>query len=433
MPDADDGTRDCAAEKKEKKSDRRGNRPPRRRVRGSRRNSRRAHRHSARPCGGALVNRSRLVRTAVPLTAVVVAAGAGAWALRPAAPTAGSTGPLHLGADRVATASFRTFGGCPALLDYLRAQARPLVGPYGLPGASAPYRPMAAADAVAPGATASATRGDAPPNAGSTSDTGTNVQVAGVDEADVSKRSGDLVLTVAGSGNGLTVLRTSGDSMQVAGRLATDFHPDQLLVSGTAVLLVGTEPGGPLVRPHTAAGSGPSTPEILPAPTATPHTRIAEVDAADPAHPRLVRTLELDGSSAGLRLTGGLAQMALSAPPSRLPLVQPAPTADDPSGTAALAQARARNRAVVDGSSVEQWLPGYTLTSANGRSTSGSVVDCSRVGVPDRFSGLATLTLLTFDLRTQGLAQWDAAGVVASGTTLYATGKHTYVATTAWQ
>src|SRR3954452_17453828 len=292
---------------------------------------------------------------------------------------------------------------------------------------------MAAADAVAPGATASATRGDAPPNAGSTSDTGTNVQVAGVDEADVSKRSGDLVLTVAGSGNGLTVLRTSGDSMQVAGRLATDFHPDQLLVSGTTVLLVGTEPGGPLVRPHTAAGSGPSTPEILPAPTATPHTRIAEVDAADPAHPRLVRTLELDGSSAGVRLSDGLVQMALSAPPARLPLVQPAPTADDPSGTAALAQARARNRAVVDGSSVEQWLPGYTLTSANGRSTSGSVVDCSRVGVPDRFSGLGTLTLLTFDLRTQGLAHWDAAGVVATGSTLYATGDHTYVATTAWQ
>src|SRR6185312_12634295 len=162
-------------------------------------------------------------------------------------------------------------------------------------------------------------------------------------------------------------------------------------------------------------------------------TRVAEVDVADPAHPRLVRTLELDGTSAGARLSGGLMQLALSAPPTRLPLVQPQPSATDPSDPTAAQRAQTRNRAVVDGSTVDQWLPGYTLTPANGRSSSGSVVDCSRVGVPDRFSGLGTLTLLTFDLRTQGLARWDAAGVVASGTTLYATGDHAYVATTAWQ
>jgi Beta propeller domain len=385
------------------------------------------------------VNRSRLARTVVPLTAVVVVAGAGAWALRPAAaPAASSAGPLHLKADRVATAAYHTFDGCPALLDYLRAQARPLVGPYGLPGTSVPYGPIAFAEGAVPRAAAPAPAqapadaGHAPADAGSTSDTGTNVQVAGVDEADVSKRSGDLVLTVAGTRNGLTVLRTSAGSAQVAGRLATDFHPDQLLVSGTTVLLFGTEPGGPVVQPE-AGGSGRKAPTVLPAPSVTPRTQVAEVDVADPAHPRIVRTLTLDGTSAGARLSGGLVQLALSASPSRLPLVQPAPGANDPSGSAAMKQAQARNRAVVDSSPVEQWLPGYTLTAANGRSSSGSVVDCSRVGVPDRFSGLGTLTLLTFDLKTQGLARWDAAGVVASGTTLYATGAHTYVATTAWQ
>ncbi|HYJ74234.1 MAG TPA: beta-propeller domain-containing protein, partial [Kineosporiaceae bacterium] len=282
----------------------------------------------------------------------------------------------------------------------------------------------AAAGADAPAA--------APSNAGTTSDTGTNVQVAGVDEADVSKRSGDLLLTVAGKGDGLTVLRTSGGSAQVAGRLATTFHPDQLLVSGSTVLLLGTSPSGPIAQPETAS-PGRGAPDVLPIPIGTPRTRVAEVDVADPAHPRLVRTLELDGTSAGARLSGGLMQLALSAPPTRLPLVQPQPSATDPSDPTATQRAQTRNRAVVDGSTVDQWLPGYTLTPANGRSSSGSVVDCSRVGVPDRFSGLGTLTLLTFDLRTQGLARWDAAGVVASGTTLYATGDHAYVATTAWQ
>jgi hypothetical protein len=382
------------------------------------------------------VNRSRLVRTVVPLAAVVVAAGAGTWALRPDGAAAGaSTGPVHLGGNRVATAAYHTFDGCPALLDYLREQARPLVGPYGLPGASAPYEGMGAADGVAPRASAERAPSGAEPaptNAGTTSDTGTNVQVAGVDEADVSKRSGDLVLTVTGSGDGLTVLRTSGGSARVAGRLATDFHPDSLLVSGTTVLLLGTMPSGPVERPETA-DPGRAAPGIVPLPRSTSRTHVAEVDVADPAHPTLVRTLELDGTSAGARLSGGLLQLALSAPPVRLPLVQPDPARDDPSGSTATNRAQARNRAVVDASTVEQWLPGYTLTPANGPSSSGSVVDCSRVGVPDRFSGLGTLTLLTFDLRTQGLAHWDAAGVVATGSTLYATGDHAYVATTAWQ
>jgi hypothetical protein len=368
----------------------------------------------------------------------VLAAGAGTWALRPAAaPAAASTGPLHLGGDRVATAAYHTFDGCPALLDYLRTQARPLVGPYGLAGVPARYYgPMAAAEGAAPRAAAPGTGTDVPTDAGNTSDTGTNVQVAGVDEADVSKRSGDLVLTVAADRNGLTVLRTSAGSARVAGRLATDFHPDQLLVAGTTVLLFGSEPVTAAVRPDAdpdTATSGQTTPGIVDAPKLAARTQIAEVDVADPAHPRLVRTLALDGTSAGARLHDGLVQLALSAPPSRLPLVQPAPTAQDPSGSAALKQAQARNRAVVDGSSVEQWLPGYTVTPANGRPSSGSVVDCSRVGVPDRFSGLGTLTLLTFDLRAQGLAHWDAASVVANGTTLYATADHTYVATTTWQ
>ena len=207
----------------------------------------------------------------------------------------------------------------------------------------------------------------APADAGAVSGTGTNVQVAGVDEADVTKRSGDLVLTVAGDRNGLTVLRTSGSSAKVVGRLATDFHPDELLVNGSTVLLLGSA-GGPQVRPDASTPKR-VTSEVAPAPTLTPSTRIVEVDLADPAHPRLVRTLTLDGTSAGARLSGGVLRLALSAQPSRLPFVQPRPTANDPSGIRALKQAQTRNRAVVDGSTIEQWLPHYTLTPAGGAST----------------------------------------------------------------
>ncbi len=283
------------------------------------------------------MKRSRLVRTVVPLAAVVVAAGAGAWALRPAGATSagagsgGGSGPLRLGGDRVATAAYRTFDGCPALLDHLRSQARPLVGAYGVEGVGVTpvmaermsSAPSAASEGRAPAA--------APADAGAVSGTGTNVQVAGVDEADVTKRSGDLVLTVAGDRNGLTVLRTSGSSAKVVGRLATDFHPDELLVNGSTVLLLGPA-GSPQVRPDASTPKR-VTSEVAPAPTLTPSTRIVEVSLADPAHPRLVRTLTLDGTSAGARLSGGVLRLALSAQPSRLPFVQPHPTANDPSGS----------------------------------------------------------------------------------------------------
>jgi hypothetical protein len=380
------------------------------------------------------VNRSRAVRTAVPLTAIVIAAGAGAWALR-----SGAAPASRSGGERIAPAAYHTFDGCPALLSYLRTQARPLVGPYGLADAGGPIGPIAVAEG-APAPRASMQAGEGAADAGATSSTGTNVQVAGVDEVDVSKRSGDLVLTVTGTRNGLTVLRTSGSHAEVAGRLATGWHPEGLLVDGTRVLLIGSLPYDAIV-PRT--GTAPSTSSsgytvsrapapLDPLPTYTPRTRVTEVDVSDPEHPRLVRTLDLDGSSVGARLSDGVLRLAVSAAPSGLRFVQP--RADEgTSGSSAEAVAKARNLSVVAGSTVQEWLPGYTLTPAGGRGSSGTLLDCSRIGVPDRFSGLRTLALLTFDLRTQGVSRWQGAGVVAGGTTLYATGDHTYVTTTDWR
>jgi Beta propeller domain len=384
------------------------------------------------------MQRSRIVRSAVTVTALTLAAAGGAYALNERSTTPAPTSP------RVGLAAYRSFSGCDDLLSYLRTQALPLVGPFGLegspdPGGPTPLRELAPG-AVPPAGTAAAdgvavVAGSANAGeAGATSDTGTNVQVAGVDEADVTKKSGDLELTVgAGAGTGLTVLRAADRQVRVVGRLATDWRPEQLLVRGTTVLLLGTVPEDRRPGPIPAPTPGGTT-RLLPVPTDQPRARVAEVDVADPAHPRLVRTLDLDGGLVGARLADGVVRLAVAATPSRLPFVRPqAYTAPgDPQVDAGVRAAVQANRKVVQTAPVADWLPRWTLTPASGRASSGTLLDCARVGVPAEFSGLGTLSMLTFDLRSGGVDRWQGAGVVASGSTLYSTGDHTYVATRPW-
>jgi Beta propeller domain len=391
------------------------------------------------------VNRLRAAGVAVPLGGIVLAAAAGAWSLNPSPAPAAPPIP-----DRIEPVVYRTFDGCQSLVEYLRSHARSLVGPYGLQGGfavgSAVGVRLAGGEVAASGAVRAGAPGAMAPaplaataapadSAARASDTGTNVQVAGVDEADVSKRAGDLLLTVTGRTPGLTVLRVGARSASVAGRLDLGWRPSELLLDGHAVLLLGSPPGPsvpgrPSAMPSAEAWVGMPRATIVPQ-----RTRIAEVDVADPSHPHLVRTLDVDGSSVGARLAGGVLRLAVSAAPDRLPFVVPQLQGPlDPAKIAkAEAAALARNRGVVAASRADQWLPRYMLTPSGEAATSGSLLSCDSVGVPDSFSGLGTVALLTFDLHTGGISRWRGGGVVTGGTTLYSTGDHTYVTTSAWR
>jgi hypothetical protein len=443
--------------------------------------------------------------------AVLLAAGTLAVALNRSSP---SSGP---GTGRIANAAYSGFTDCEALLGYYRSHGHELVGPYGLPGASTSPTVPAVGGAGAPlefgrGAKAgsaadSLSSSGSGPAGPADPGTGTNVQVAGVDEADVAKRSGDLLLTVGappgrvlrpmpsdlvepvprpdspdspGStttpglgtstaglpvGPGLRLLRTTGNRATLLGVLPTPgWSADQLLVRGSTVLLLGPAPSG-------AATTAKRDPAAIP-PTSRSRTRIAQVDVADPAHPRLLRTLDVDGNLVGARLSGGVARLAVSSPPGDLHLVAPqpstgesrppapateAPTTRAPTTRAPTTEAEslAANRKLIAASSLADWLPRYTLvedagtpvTPSGGSSgssgvtptggshpSSGPLLDCTSVAAPTQFSGLDTLSLLSFDLgRPDGITSWNGAAVVATGTTLYATAEHTYVTTAPWQ
>lgn len=308
-------------------------------------------------------------------------------------------------------AALHTFDHCDDLLDYYITQALPLVGPYGLPGYGPYYGPVFLEEAAVRDQAVPLTTPPAPGKDYS----GTNVQVEGVDEADIVKTDGKRIFALVDGRLQVAIPRQDG--VEIAGSLElTDWWPTQMLLFGDTIVLIGQD---------WQSGPQPLAPEIGIVAPQSAVTRLAQVDVADPDHPRIVQTLWLDGGYVSSRLVGSRATLAITSSPVGFDWAYP-----EGSGLRAERLATAKNQQIVRESTLDNWLPYYVL-EANGHNSEGRLLDCSSVMAPTEFSGLNTLSILEFDLAT-GIDSWEDAGVVASGSTLYATADHVYVATQQW-
>ena len=116
--------------------------------------------------------------------------------------------------------------------------------------------------------------------------------------------------------------------------------------------------------------------------------------------------------------------MVVSSYPSDLPFVYPSNEAGEDIALEA-------NRKVIDMTTLEDWLPEYTLIETDGSSTTGLLVDCARTHRPAEFAGFETLSVLTFGGES-GVDAGDAAAVIAGGETVYASTESIYIATNVW-
>ena len=373
-------------------------------------------REDGREPGGTL--RGRVTQGAMPLVALFAAGSVIAAAVVSGAgqDRSGRSWPPDPGSG-TALVALTGFDGCAEVLEHFRSRAARSVTPWGVGGAGSVLPAQKNGD-LAAGSGSDAPARQETAGAGTVSGSGTNVQVSGVDEADLAKRSGDLLITVAGEG-GLRILRTSSTGTTPLARLPLDgWSPENLLVRGDTVLVMGTVP---------ATGREPAGGELAYVRGST--GRLAQIDVSTPARPALVRTLDVDGSLTGARLVDGTARIAVTADPTRLRTTLPS------DGTRqARERALAANREAVDRSTVDMWLPQYTLRGSGGAvERTGTAVACDAVSAPGDFAGLSTLSLLSFDLSGDaGVAQWESAAVIARGSTLYATADHTWVATSSW-
>lgn len=353
--------------------------------------------------------------------------------------------------DIVLTAGLQTVSSCDDLLARIKAEALDRVGPYGFgqnggpvfatdlarPGATladgsneggapastmAPAMPAAGGDAAASGERAAASSEAVPApaladQAGATAaeTSGTNNQEAGVDEADLVKTDGKRLVVV--SGNELRVIDTTAATPELVKviPLPDGIAGGELFLAGDTALVMTT---GWTDRPYVTDGSKVYPSDWYPG---SPTARLIEVDLV---HGKVTRTLELEGSYLSAREVDGTVRIVVSANAERFAFVYP-------SNQQAEASAEKANRALIEDSTIDQWLPTYRVVEGDVITHSGPMVDCERTYIPQDFAGFGSLALLTVD-PTQGLDLVDTTAVLTDAQTVYASTQLVAVATPRW-
>ena len=159
---------------------------------------------------------------------------------------------------------------------------------------------------------------------------GTNVQEAGVDEADIVKTDGRRIFTLS---SGRLVVVDAASRRSVGSVAVAEGWGRELFIDGDGLLLI--------TRSHSESGDGSET-------------VLQRIDVSGDA-PEIIETLNVQGNYLSARSVGGTARVILRYDPQwNFPFVFPQnESAEDVAETA--------NRAAVLNSTLDDWLPHYTL------------------------------------------------------------------------
>ena len=305
-----------------------------------------------------------------------------------------------------------TFDDCEQLRQWYVDSALPQVGPWGIGGLPG----MVYADSQRAAGDSALAAGKAETDAVGSSGTGTNVQEADVDEADVAKTDGRLVVRI--SGDNLVVTDVSGGTARELSRTALPgrrLANPELLLDGDRVLVVGNEEtyyyGGPFVLDRIM-------PSPLPQQDALTH--LISFDISDPAAPRVDSHQRVDGGAVSTRHYGDdtvRVVVTTSYPP--LDFV-------NPNRDRTPAQATKQNRAIVRAATIDDWLPAVRTSEGGAKQ---ALLDCGDVRHPLKNAGFGTISVLTFPIDEP--SDYDATAVTAAGDLVYSSSDRLYVATAA--
>ncbi|HWI43617.1 MAG TPA: beta-propeller domain-containing protein [Nocardioides sp.] len=224
------------------------------------------------------------------------------------------------------------------------------------------------------------------------SETGTNVQEAGVDEPDTVKTDGTILAVVRD--DELRVYDVTGSSTEEVSTLdLPDITDAEILLAGHTIVAVGTDDDA------KQEGHG---------------TRVLGVSVADPSEPEVTESVAYDTTLLSARQHGSTVRLVLDSGLPDLDFVQPSGRRDE-------RQALKHNREVVRDSTVGDWLP--TLT-AHGKSR--RLLDCTRVAIPDDDLGLDTVSVVGFAAGSPD--EVDALGLAGATDIAYESADHLYLA-----
>ena len=301
-----------------------------------------------------------------------------------------------------AAAGLTPFDSCAELQSWYVDHTIDQVGPYGwgrrgwtsMRG-SAGATEDSSSSAEAP--SASSETGEAVANGS----TGTNIQEAGVDEPDVAKTNGRIVVRLV-EGKRVVITDVTGESARELSDvpLPSDAYATGLLLVGDHVLLAGDRSG---VEPMLEEGRGDLT--IAPDPAGT---ELYDVDVSDPANPSLDSRTSWSGQQLSLRQYDDTVRLVTSTGLPQLPFVQPG-------GRVSVDEAEQRNREIIRNSTVQDWAPG---------------LDCNDVFHPRTWSGSETVSVATF--RPGAVDDATQVAVTGAGSEVYSSADRLYVTATDW-
>ncbi|HYH58641.1 MAG TPA: beta-propeller domain-containing protein [Thermoleophilaceae bacterium] len=325
------------------------------------------------------------------------------------------------GAQGASKAKPRAFSSCAAIGDYARKHAKRIVGPRGLPVRFG-FAVAESRDGGSPPPMATPQEGGV--RDGTVDYSTTNVQEEGVDEPDLVKTNGTHLYAIT---NGtLHVFDVRSGEPKLVGSLGLRGFGHELLLSGDRVLALTTYWNDKVLQPPPEPQPDPNDGAFAPYPYyyAEPATRMFEIDVSDPAAPRLLNSLTVEGGYVSARMRDSVARVVVSTPPS--------PWAIPTDGSESADEAVRRQRRAIRRSKLSTWMPDAVLRDRVRKTRRlRRVVACDDVRRPTGFSGPGMLTVLTLDL-AKGLKPLDSDSLMTDAQTIYASKRSLFVATERW-
>ena len=314
-------------------------------------------------------------------------------------PSGGGGTSVREGGVVAMAGTLQPFDTCVSVLEYFKDQAPE----YLIERAGNGRRQSAGAGAEDSAGAAAESRASAP--AYST----TNVQEVGIDEPDIVKTDGKRIVAVAQARVHLVDAKNGRMKLR---KTLPDTRVRNVFLSGDRLLVFGGQE------------SWSNEPEWR---SADQRSVLAMYDISNLSDPQLIASLTIDGEVLDARLAGTQVRVVTASSPD---VDAPSP-AYQQNGEITEGSKRQLREAVAS-STVDDWIPGYTLRDGAGRQMNkGRLVECAQLARPDVFSGLDTVAVSSFDIGS-ALESRRTVGVIAGGQQIYASNTSTYVSTTAW-
>lgn len=333
--------------------------------------------------------------TAGVLTAVGAAFVAGTVVGGPPGDTPNADAPHGVDASPAAFhGELQPVASCDELLDYYHEQALKIVGPHGwdhelsvvqLDGLAASElagrdRSRTNAKAAAPATTTSVS-----------SETGTNVQEAGVDEPDVVKTDGELLVRIQDAT--ITTYDLTGEATEELSQITLeDFGDGEILLSDDTVVALGSD--------DARSPQG---------------TRVVSIDVADPGTPEVTGSVTLGTRLLSARQHGSDVRLVTATGLPELDFVRP-------TGRRGVRTAREANERVVRESTIGDWIPTMSVDGDGSR----PLAECADMAVPKHEIGLDTTNVVGFEAGAP--AEVEAIGLAGSAPLAYESADHLYLA-----